>query len=181
LQDKVCPVRYSWALNNKFRLLSHNPQKIMGDYIKKGYVVADIGCGPGFFSISLAQMVGEEGRVIAVDLQQGMLDQLKALAEQKNLDSRITLHQCKEDRIGINEKVDFVLAFWMVHEVPNIKAFFDEVCTMLKPEGLFLMVEPKFHTNASMFQGEIDQACAAGLKPYKDIKVSLSRAILFSL
>jgi ubiquinone/menaquinone biosynthesis C-methylase UbiE len=162
------------------RLLSHNPKNIMGDYIKQGYTVADIGCGPGFFSLALAEMVGEEGRVIAVDIQKEMLDKVAAEAERQKLRPRIILHQCKEDSLGIDQKADFILAFWMVHEVSNVKRFFDEIVTILKPEGLLLLVEPRFHVSASTFRKEISQACAAGLRPYKEVKVNLSRGMLLS-
>lgn len=181
MPENVCPSGLAWAFNNKLRGLLHNPDSIMRNYVKKGQVVADIGCGPGFFSLALAEMVGEEGRVISVDLQKEMLEKLKSAAEDQKLQSRIILHQCTEDRLSIEEKVDFVLAFWMVHEVPNIKSLFDEIVTILKPEGLFLMVEPKLHTKASTFRNEVEQACAAGLKPCKEVKVSISRGILFSL
>ena len=42
------------------------------------------------------------------------------------LEERITLHQSQKDRIGVSENVDFVLAFYMVHEVPNQEEFFIE-------------------------------------------------------
>lgn len=151
----------------------------MGDYVKEGDTAADIGCGPGFFSVALAEMVGAHGRVISVDLQQEMLDKVRVSAGDLNLQSRIVLHQCQEDRLGIGEKVDFVLAFWMVHEVPNMKKFFDEIVSILKPNGFFMMVEPRMHVDAARFKGEIAQASAAGLKPCKELKVSISRGMLF--
>lgn len=179
MQNRVCPSFLSGAFNNKLRLLLHNPHSILGDYVKPGDIVADIGCGPGFFSLPLAEMVGEEGSVIALDVQKEMLDKLHLAAQNRNLQSRIRLHQCNENSLGIYEKVDFALAFWMVHEVPNTKEFLDQVVTILKPEGLFLMVEPKVHTSYSTFQEEINLACSSGLKPYKKVSVNISRAILF--
>jgi ubiquinone/menaquinone biosynthesis C-methylase UbiE len=163
------------------RLLLQNPKKILGDYVKRGYTAVDIGCGPGFFSLALAKMVGEEGRVIAADIHKEMLDMVADGAEHLKLKPRIILHQCRADSLGIAEKADFVLAFWVAHEVPNMIRFFDEIVKMLKPKGLFFLAEPRFHVNASMFQHEIKQAAAAGLKPYKEVKVSLSRGMLFSL
>jgi ubiquinone/menaquinone biosynthesis C-methylase UbiE len=180
LQIRVCPAGISWFFNNRMRLLSHNPKKIMGDYVKQGYTAVDIGCGPGFFSLALAEMVGEEGCVIAVDIQKEMLDQVAAGAERLKLRSRMILHQCKEESLGIDQKVDFVLAFWMVHEVPNVKILFEEIATILKPGGLLLLVEPRFHVSAVTFREEIKQACAAGLKPYREVKVNISRGMLFS-
>ncbi len=69
--------------------------------------------------------------------------------------------------MNIEEKVDFALAFWMVHEVPNPRNFFDDIASILKLNGLFMLVEPKAHTNATKFQAEITAACEAGLKPCK--------------
>ena len=181
MRIRVCPAGLSWFFNNQMRLLSHNPQNIMGDYVKPGYTAVDIGCGPGFFSLALAEMVGKEGRVIAADIQKEMLDKLEDAAERRKLRSRIILHQCKEESLGLDQKADFVLAFWMVHEVPSVKSLFDQIVTILKPEGLLLLVEPRFHVSAATFQEEINQACASGLKPYKEVKVNLSRGMLFSV
>ena len=113
----------------------HNPQKIMGEYVKEGSTVVDAGCGPGFFSVALAEMVGESGRVLSVDLQQEMLDQLRVNAERLNLQGRISMQQCMEDRLGITEKVDFALAFYMVHEVPDVSNFFVRLCSCSNPTG----------------------------------------------
>jgi ubiquinone/menaquinone biosynthesis C-methylase UbiE len=178
--NTVCPVYLSSMLNNTFRKRIHNPRKIFGEYVKPGQTVADIGCGPGFFSIALAEMVGEEGQVLSVDLQPEMLAQVKANGERLNLQSRIVLTQCENNNLNIEQKVDFVLAFWMVHEVPDARAFFDNIVRILKPNGLFMMIEPKGHTSAEQFQTEIAAAGEAGLKPCKEVKVSISRGILFS-
>jgi ubiquinone/menaquinone biosynthesis C-methylase UbiE len=51
--------------------------------------VLDLGCGPGFFSIAMAQMTGASGRVIAVDLQSGMLQKLNAKIQGTELESAI--------------------------------------------------------------------------------------------
>lgn len=181
MKGDIYPVWLSWALNNKLRLLFNNPSKIVGDYVKRGNTVADIGCGPGFFTLALAEMVGAEGRVIAIDLQKGMLNKVEAAAERLKLLPRIVLHQSREDRLGVTEKVDFAFAFWMVHEVVDIMSFFDEIFAMLKPNGLMLMVEPKYHVRAATFQAEIDAATAAGLIVYREITMSMNRAIVFSL
>ena len=59
------------------RRLLQNPRKILSPFIKEGMTVLDLGCGPGFFSLDMAHMVGSAGRAIAVDLQQGMLIKLR--------------------------------------------------------------------------------------------------------
>ena len=81
----VCPVKRASSLDNRIRRWIQNPQKILSAYIKEGMTVLDVGCGPGFFSIDMAQMVGESGSVIAADLQEGMLEKLRA-------PNKMTLH-----------------------------------------------------------------------------------------
>lgn len=72
-KNRVCPVERAGSLDNIFRRWLQNPWKILRPYIKEGMTVLDFGCGPGYFTIAMAQMVGTSGWVIAVDLQEGML------------------------------------------------------------------------------------------------------------
>jgi len=65
----VCSHTHSFFLDNFLRRLIQNPKKIVGEYIKKGDTIIDLGCGPGYFSIAMAKMVGDTGRVYSVDLQ----------------------------------------------------------------------------------------------------------------
>jgi ubiquinone/menaquinone biosynthesis C-methylase UbiE len=110
-RKRVCPVGIAGHLDNRFRRWIQNPEKILGSYIKEGIIVLDLGCGPGFFSIDMAKMVGQSGRVIAADLQEGMLQKLRKKIHGTELEKRITLHKCDKNRIGLSEHVDFVLFF----------------------------------------------------------------------
>jgi len=47
----------------------------------------------------------------------------------------IALHKCEKKKIGVPENVDFILAFYMVHEIPAHEEFFNEIKSMLKPNG----------------------------------------------
>jgi ubiquinone/menaquinone biosynthesis C-methylase UbiE len=170
----ICSWKIAFALDNPIRRIIHNPQKIMGEYIEPGQTVLDLGCGPGTFSIAMAKMVGESGKVIAVDVQEEMLQIVRKKAAQQGLESRIVTHKSGPDRIGLSEKVDFALAFYMVHEVPNAKAFLKEISSMLKPKGKLLVVEPMFHVSATAFGRTIDIARQAGLIRFSRSKL-LSR------
>ena len=77
----VCSHDHSFFLDNFIRRLIQNPRKIVGEYIHNGDTVVDLGCGPGYFSIDMAKMVGESGHVIAVDLQPEMLEKVKKKAK----------------------------------------------------------------------------------------------------
>jgi ubiquinone/menaquinone biosynthesis C-methylase UbiE len=140
--------------------------------------VLDIGCGPGFFSVDLAHMVGRSGRVIASDLQEGMLQKLKDKIQGTELEERITLHQCEADKVGLSVTVDFVLAFYMVHEVPSPKKFFEEIKSILKPDGQMLIVEPPFRVSKRAFEETIRKARDAGFKPVEGPKVLLNKSVI---
>ncbi|MBC8218166.1 MAG: class I SAM-dependent methyltransferase [Planctomycetes bacterium] len=174
----VCPVKRAGSLDNRIRRWLQDPQKILGPYIDEGMTVLDVGCGPGFFSIAMAQLVGKSGRVIAADLQEGMLEKLSSKIRGTELEPRITLHKCPDGRVGVSDKVDFALAFYMIHEVPNQEKFFDEVRSMLKPGGLVLIVEPPFHVSKGAFEETIGEARDAGLTPVDRPRIFLSKAVL---
>jgi ubiquinone/menaquinone biosynthesis C-methylase UbiE len=138
--------------------------------------VLDIGCGPGFFSVEMAQLVGESGRVIAADLQEGMLEKLRNKIQGTELEQRITLHQCPDSGIGVSDKVDFALAFYMVHEIPNQQEFLSEIRSILKADGQVLIVEPPFHVSKKAFEETIGKARGAGLMPIERPRIFLSKA-----
>ena len=175
---RVCPVENAGSLDNIFRKWVHNPQKLLKNYIHEGMTVLDVGCGPGLFSIEMATMVGKRGKVIAVDLQAGMLKKLKNKITGKEIEKIIELHQCEKNKIGISEKVDFVLAFYMIHEVPSQMSFFKEIKSILKPNGKIFIIEPKFHVSKKAFEDTINIAIKIGLKPSKEENVFFSKAII---
>jgi len=176
---RVCPIKRAGGLDNRVRRLLQNPQKIVGNYVKEGMTALDLGCGPGFFSVEMAIMVGDSGLVIATDLQEGMLQKLRNKIRETEIEKRITLHKCEEDKIGVSENVDFVLAFYMVHEVPDQKKFFEEIESILKPNGKALIVEPKlFHVSKGAFKESITKAKEIGLEPVEKPRIFLSRAVI---
>ena len=175
----VCPWWLAYLFNNPLRKLLHNPEDIVRDYIEEGTAVVDIGCGWGFFTIPMAKLVGEKGYVVAVDIQEKMLQIVKRYAEHEGLLSRIQLHQCTADKLGISKRVDFALAFYMVHEVSNIKVFFNETNSILKDDANLLLVEPKMHVTLKNFKKTIEYANEAGLRDYSEPNIRMSRAILF--
>jgi len=74
--------------------------------------------------------------------------------------------------------VDFVLAFWMVHETPDPQVFFKQVREILKLGGRMLVTEPKFHVSDAAFQDELEMAKAARLDVKGRPDTALSKAAL---
>jgi ubiquinone/menaquinone biosynthesis C-methylase UbiE len=177
-KNRVCPVSGASSLDNRLRRWLQNPRKILSSHIKEGMTVLDFGCGPGYFVIEIAQMVGKSGRVIAADLQEGMLQKLRQKIHGTELEERITLHRCAENKIGLSEKADFVLAFYVVHEIPNQEELFMELESILQPSGQLLVVEPPFHVSKSAFHETIGIAIGTGFDPLEGPKVLFGKTVL---
>ena len=177
-KHRICPVAMSGSLDNCLRRWVQDPRKILKPYIRSGMTVLDLGCGPGFFSIDLARMVGPSGRVIAADLQEGMLRKLQGKIQGTDLERRVILHRCEAHKLGLSEKIDFVLAFYMVHEVPDQDAFFGGIKSILKPGGKLFIVEPPFHVSRTAFEKTVRKAERAGLQPVGKPKVFLGKTVL---
>ena len=84
------------------------------------------------------------------------------------VESRISFHKCESDTIGLDEKADFALAFYMVHEVPDPEKFLAEVFGLLNPGGTLLLVEPKFHVSGAVFEKTTDMALRSASKGSAD-------------
>jgi ubiquinone/menaquinone biosynthesis C-methylase UbiE len=162
-RNRVCPVGFASLLENRIRRWLQNPQEILSPFVREGMTVLDIGCGPGFFSLELAKMVGRTGSVISADLQDGMLQMLGARVRGTELENRIRLVKCDRDKINVFERIDFGLAFWMIHEIPDKVSFFRQLKAILKEKAQILIVEPKlFHVSRKEFQTTIEIAEQAG-------------------
>jgi ubiquinone/menaquinone biosynthesis C-methylase UbiE len=177
----VCPWWLCFTFDNLIRKLFHNPENILAPYVHEGDTVLDVGPGMGYFSVPLARMVGDKGKVIAADVQAPMLAGLRKRAEKQGLEGRIVPHLCMADSIGIREPIDFVLAFWMVHEVPDQNKLFLELKLLLKPEGRLLLAEPTIHVTRPMFEETLKRAEEAGFTVMEAPKIFMSRTALLSL
>jgi ubiquinone/menaquinone biosynthesis C-methylase UbiE len=174
----VCPPGRVQTFDNFLRPLVHNTEKLYGAYVKPGMQVMDVGCGAGFSSLAMARMVGEAGRVFAVDLQQDMLNMVSSRAAKAGVSDRIRLHKCRADSIGLDERTDFAVAFWMVHETPDQKGFLREILNILNPGGRFFIAEPKIHVTGKKFQKTIAAAKEIGYTIVDRPKVFFSHAVV---
>jgi ubiquinone/menaquinone biosynthesis C-methylase UbiE len=172
--QRVCPWWLCFTFDNIFRKLLQNPERILKPYIVRGWTVLDVGPGMGYFTIPLAKLVGDTGKVIAADLQQEMLDGIHHRALRAGVQDRIKLHQSTPDSIGISESIDFCLAFWMVHEVPDRTRFLAEISSRLKLGGLLLLVEPKLHVSKEDFNKTLGIAENTELSVTDQPKIFLS-------
>jgi ubiquinone/menaquinone biosynthesis C-methylase UbiE len=162
-QNMVCPWWLCFTFDNPLRKLLHNPEAILSPYVHPGDRVIDIGPGMGYFTIPLARLVGPKGHVIAIDVQEKMLSALRSRAKKNGVSERIETRVANRKSLGIHEKVDFILVFWMAHEVPDQSSFFREIRDLLKTNGSLLLAEPIVHVPRKYFLRTLQSAIEIGL------------------
>ena len=177
----VCPAWLGYFLLNPFRKLLEDPEKMLGSIVREGMTVLEPGCGMGYFTIPMARMVGERGRIVAVDVQPRMLSALKRRALKAGLSERIEARQATEGGLGLEDlsgQVDLVIAIHMVHEVKDRESFFRQTWKVLKPAGWFLIIEPPLHVSRKAVEQTISLARSAGFEPVEDTKRLTLRGVL---
>jgi len=164
---RVCPWWLGYLLASPIRKLWQDPAKILSPYVQHGQRVLEPGPGMGFFTLELARLVGPNGRVVAVDLQPKMIDTLKGRATKAGLADRIDARVATKESLAIsdlNGTIDFILAFAMVHEMPNAENFFHEAAAAGTNGATLLLVEPRGHVKDAMFEKELKLATNAGFE-----------------
>ena len=180
LSDRVCPVRIAPLLDNPLRRWLTGTRKIAQSYLRPGMTVLDVGCGPAPMLMDIAQVIGPSGTIICADVQRGMLDHVARKATRKRLACSLRVHLCRPETLGLEPGIaDFAVAFWMMHEAPDLRNLTDQITTVLKPEGRFLVIEPGMHVSEDEFRGTISLCLERGMELVDTPRIRLSRAALF--
>ena len=116
----------------------YKPQRKVEPYVSRGQVVADLGCGPGYYALPLAELVGPEGKVYAVDSDQKCIQELEKRAAKHGFHN-IEAHATSASDLSFikDRSVDFVFANGLLcsmapkqHDSAVI-----EIRRILKPKG----------------------------------------------
>ncbi len=156
-----CP---GWAapfMASPLRRLFENPEKLLAPWVEPGMTILDVGCATGFFSLPLARMTGERGRVLCVDVEPRMVKGLVRRAAKAGLIDRIEAIVCDEDDLGLSGRegtVDLAVAIHALHELPDIERGLRQIAASLRPSGRLLMVEPRGHVSAATWDYELEVA-----------------------
>jgi ubiquinone/menaquinone biosynthesis C-methylase UbiE len=148
-RDKHFPL---FAHDNSLRRLFSNPNEFC-QYVKKGQVVADLGCGPGYFTFALAECVGPEGSVYAVDSDEKAIRALEKKTKKLGYHN-IEAHTSSASDLTFvrDDSVDFVLANGLLCSMaPKYhESAVSEMKRILKPEGqAYLSVARGFYSYVS--------------------------------
>ena len=115
--------------------------------IKEAQVILDFGCGPGLYTTLAARIVGEKGRVYALDKNKEILDKLRQKAKRTGLENIEIIETKGEIEIPLEERsVDVALLYDVLHSyyfsLSGRKGLLAEVWRVLKFDGL-VSVYPK--------------------------------------
>ena len=113
--------------------------------VKKGMTIADLGCGPGFFTIPLASLVGSSGLVYAVDSSPTMLKHLRVNIKKSHASGMsIKIVRANVSKTGIpSNSVDFVLFARLLHDIGDKTTFLKEVKRICKAGGTVIDLDWK--------------------------------------
>ena len=155
---RVCPWWFTWTFDNPLRRLVHDPHQLLEPYVVPGSRVADIGCGMGYFTVAMARLVGPSGQVQAIDLQPQQLRVAERRCRRAGIVDRVRFVESTASSLALAGPVDFVLLFWMLHEVGDRAGFFEQLRDAMEPGARALVAEPMFHVPLEAVEAELDLA-----------------------
>lgn len=121
----------------KHQVLDKNPTAVLTELgVSHGDVVLDFGCGGGTYTIPAARLVGERGRVYALDINRTQLDRTTNRAKQKGLTNIVGIAAAGGSEIPLaQESLDVILFIDVLHLIEEKDALFDEARRTLKRGG----------------------------------------------
>ncbi len=122
---------------NPIKRLFENPQKSLEPYVRKGQVVVDLACERGYYTLALAECVGPEGKVYAVDLNEKVIKEVKRKVERSGYHN-IELHASSAADLSFirDGSVDFALANGLLCSMSDQRpSAVKEIKRILKPDG----------------------------------------------
>jgi len=165
------------------RKRSIDPHALLEPFVRAQMTVLDAGCAMGFFSLPIAGMVGPGGRVVCVDVQKRMISGLVRRARKAGLLERIDARVCNQNSLMLGDlvgRIDFALAFAVVHELLDRAHFFEEVHRSLVKGGRLLVAEPKRRVSAGMFRESVELAVKKGFALEREWETASSRLTVFA-
>ena len=135
-----CPTSLIFLLDNPFTGHYHTTILSRLD-LSPGHVVLDAGCGPGLMTLPMARTVGPQGRVVALDIQEGMIQRAQEAAVRAGL-SNITflVAGLGEGRLPAGA-FDRAVLVTVLGEIPDRLAALREIYASLKPGGSLSITE----------------------------------------
>ena len=130
-----------WLIRQERQIEEDTAAMIKALAVKPGQTVCDLGCGNGYHTLKMAELVGRQGRVLAVDIQEEMLDLLEQRAKRKGLTNIGRIHSTVVDPKLPEGEIDLVLLVDVYHEFSHPELMLRAIRKSLRPEGQVVLVE----------------------------------------
>ncbi len=145
---RVITTSHKFSAKNKSKLDNPERRKILppGDTLEKlqlrpGDIVADVGCGIGYFSIPAANIVAELGKVYAMDISDEMLREVQEKTRENNITNIEIVKTIENSLVVDDETITYAFICNVLHETENISHFLEEVKRILGKEGKVGIIE----------------------------------------
>ncbi len=165
-ENLPCPVWLRWMveLDNPFTRTNRAAFIVETLALAEGMAVLDAGCGPGRLTVPLARGVGPRGRVLAVDIQPGMLARARARTEAAALSNvEFTATALGDGSLPV-ERFERAVLVTVLGEIPRRSAALAELYAALAPGGILAVVEVIFDPHFQSREAVTDLALAAGFR-----------------
>jgi ubiquinone/menaquinone biosynthesis C-methylase UbiE len=163
--SRPCPTWLGWMveLDNPFARSNRAANIIKTLDLQPGMSVLDVGCGPGRLTIPLAHRVGPQGEVLAMDIQAGMLERVRAKAQAANLTNIRFLQAGAGEGKLERGHYDRAVLVTVLGEIPDREGALREIVGALKPGGILSVTETVFDPHYQRRSTVLRLASAAGL------------------
>jgi ubiquinone/menaquinone biosynthesis C-methylase UbiE len=180
LGNHMIPPEMAKGLLHPLRFLVECPKKQLRRAVLPGDTVVELGCGSGFFTRYLVDLVGREGRIYATDVQPEMLDMARQHVNGSGRNGTVEFHLSPGDRIGLDvQSADAVVLIHTLHEAANTESFLSEAVGFLRAGGRFLFMEPKNEVPEKLFAWEVKLLEEQGLVVDHAFSYLFGRGVLF--
>jgi ubiquinone/menaquinone biosynthesis C-methylase UbiE len=148
------------------RRLFDNPADMLGNLVRPGLTVLELGPGNGYFSVPIAEALKGSGQLIAVDAQPQMLRLMSRRLQHRGLAGTLVTRLTRavdEELTDLADSVDLVVAINVVHELPKPRETLVALARTLRVGARLLLAEPRGHVSLAHFETEQQWLLEAGL------------------
>ena len=136
--------------NPLFNIFKNAEKRLRDSGIKEGQRVLEVGCGPGFYTIPAAKIVGEEGKVYAMDLHPGFIRRVQKKADRKGLKNIAAIEGNASGTVFADNSMDAAFLYGLGHISGGLKDLVEEMGRIIKPQGTVAYEKGRGHRKGTL-------------------------------